>query len=195
MNEGQKHMRLEDQLDILARCGISLLPGRTVDELLDSFEREQYEQEPFTLLLMMLGSEVETGPGAGARFSDAVWTLDTECIEDRGDYARIAKRMRALAKGDLPIEDIKDRVDLEEGVAWLSFRIDGRVERWEATVDDDWIDQTILSRFAALLASRGSPRRFFYLDLGGQNILIGCATEPQFNQLREATGLDFQWLS
>lgn len=190
-----KQMSLEEQLDTLARCGIGLCPGRTVDELLASFERKRYEEDPFTLLLTMLGSEVETGPGAGERFSDAVWTLDTECIEDHGAYARIAKRMRALAQGDLPIDDIEDYVDVGEGVAWLSFRLDGKVERWDAAVNDDWVDPAVLSRFAALLASRRTGRRYMRLDLGGQSVLLGCLTEPQFKQLRRATGLDFQWLS
>lgn len=191
----RKHIPLEEQLDTLARCGIRPLPGRTVDELLESFEREQYEEDPFALLLTMLGAEVETGESAGEPFSDAVWTFDTECIEDHGAYVHIAERMRDLARGDLPIEGIADYVDVDEGVAWLSFRLDGRVQRWDATVNNDRVDPAVLSRFAALLASRRTPRRYTYLDLGGQACLLGCATEPQLAQLRRATGLDVQWLT
>jgi hypothetical protein len=184
---------LEEQLQILEECGIYRRPGISVDHLLATEDRGRFEAEPFLLALVMLGSETEEPPYE--RLSDHVWHLDTECIEDHGSYAAIAERMRDLSQEDLPITAITDYVDLEEGVAWLEFELDGQRVHWEPEVQDDWVDPTILSRFAELLTSRGTGRRFTYLDLKGQDCVIGCSTAAQLGALRQKTGLDFQRLT
>jgi hypothetical protein len=116
--------------------------------------------------------------------SDSIWHLDTECIEDHGDYKRLADRMVTLTQGALPLADIEDFVDLEQGTACLSFSLDGKSERWTAKVDDDWVDAEILSRFARLLESRMTTRRYTYIDLQGQDCLIGCATKEEKRALK-----------
>jgi len=184
-------MSLEERLVALSECGIRMNPGLSVKESLVSFDRDEFEADGL-LVLTMLGSEVECEPEG--RFCDSLWHFDTECIEDHGAYAAIAERMRLLAGRDLPITDIADYVNLEENRAWLSFRIGGAMTKWDARVQDDWVDPTILSRFAALLRGRDTGRAYTYLDLGGQDCLIGCASESQRRALREATGLKWEWL-
>src|SRR5262245_44055827 len=102
----------EQQLSTLASCGITLAPGVAPETLLDSFGREAFEAEPYRLLLMCMGGEAETESMAGETGypSDNIWHFDTECIEDHGAYAAIARRMKDLAQGELPLEDIKDCV-------------------------------------------------------------------------------------
>ena len=190
--EASRPRTLEAQLADLAECGVSLRADRTADELLMSFPREEYEKTP-TLLIVMLGSEVEAEPW-GRHFSDNVWHFDTEYIEDHGAYADIAQHMRILAGGALPLEDIKDYVDLEEGVAWLEFTLDGETYHWDATVNDDWVDPAILSRLAGLLVERDQGVRFTYLDLGGQDCVLGAATPQQLECLQAKCGVGFVWL-
>lgn len=125
--------------------------------------------------------------------SDDIWHLDTECVEGPGAYAAVAKRLRLLAKADLPIENIADHIT-EEG-AWLSFRLRGRNYRWQAQLDDDWLDGGILSRFALLLAAQNTARRFTYSNLEGQDCLIGCATPVELAELNRLGGPRFVWLS
>jgi len=55
-------MRLEEQLAKLADLGLKLDDGITVDDLLYSFGREDYEKRPFDLILFVLGIEVEREP-------------------------------------------------------------------------------------------------------------------------------------
>lgn len=184
---------LEKQLQTLSNCGINLLPGITVEHLLASYDREFFEEEPFESLLVTLGSEVEVEPFGF--FTDNIWHFDAECIEDHGDYVKIAHRMKDLTGDALPLEDINDYVDIEEGEAWLSFQLGGQAIKWEAEVEDDWIDPTILSRFVELLSNQPNKKRFTYLDLQGQDCLIGCSSPDQLEKLRIETGLDFQWLS
>ena len=183
---------VEAQLADLAACGISLRSDRTVDELFMSLARESYETSP-TSLIVMLGSEVEAEPW-GRPFSDDVWHFDTECIYDHGAYADIARRMQTLAGGALPLENIKDHVDLEEGVAWLELTLDGETYHWNARVEDDWVDPSILSKLAKLLIDRNQGVRFTYLDLGGQDCILGAATAEQLDCLRSKCGLGFVWL-
>jgi hypothetical protein len=183
---------VEAQLADLAACGISLRADRTMDELLMSFSRESYETSP-TSLIVMLGSEVEAEPW-GRPFSDDVWHFDTECVEDHGAYADIARRLRTLAGDALPLENIEDYVDLEEGVAWLELTLDGKTYHWDAKVDDDWVDPAILSKLAELLVDRNQGVRFTYLDLGGQDCILGAATPEQLDCLRSKCGLGFVWL-
>ncbi len=48
-------MKLEKQLAKLAELGLALDPGITIDDLLHSFDREEFEEEPFDLVLFALG--------------------------------------------------------------------------------------------------------------------------------------------
>jgi hypothetical protein len=184
---------VEEQLKILSGCGIRLQPDITIEHLLASFDRESYEAEPYVLLLTTIGGELEVEPFKYA--SDDIWHFDTECIEDHGDYTKIAHRMRDLAGSALPLEDIDDYVDIEEDEAWLSFKLNGEDYKWAATVEDDWVDPNIISQFAELLAERNVGKRFTYFDLGGQDCLIGCSSPEQLERLKNETGLNFQWLT
>jgi hypothetical protein len=137
----------------------------------------------------------ESQAGPSGYLSDNIWHFDTECIEGEGSYASIARRMADLAQGELPLENIVDHVDIEKGEAWLSFSLDGRAYKWIARVDDDWVDPSIPPRFDSLLAGRKSNRRFTYINLGGQDCLIGCATPEQRTALEARTGLQVLWLA
>lgn len=184
---------LEQQIQVLANCGIRLVPEVTADHLLAMFDRADYESEPYVTLLTVMGSEMDVEPFIIP--SNDIWHFDTERIEDHNDYVLIAQRLADLASGDLPLDDLKDYVNVDEGVAWLSFVSNGQRVRWDAKVDDDWVDATILSRFTELLRSRATGRRYTYYNLGGQDCLLGCTTPENLQRLRTATDMDFLWLT
>jgi hypothetical protein len=186
----RKAVPLDEQLRILAECGVRPAPGVEPGALTRILTPAQLETDPFSLTLTMLGGELD-----GRFLSDDIWHFDTECIEDTGDYARIARRLVTLAKGELPLEGIDDYVNVEDGEAWIEFSLDGVRQRWEAQVEDDWVDTTIVSRLARLLVDRrASERRFTSIDLGGQSVLIGCATPAERTRFRKLTGLAVGWL-
>lgn len=99
---------MEAQLRILAECGVTLAPGVEPGVLTRAFTPAQFEADPFRLVLTRMGGEAEDAQPAGPSgfLSDDIWHFDTECIEDVGDYSRIAARLAALAKGELPLEGI-----------------------------------------------------------------------------------------
>jgi hypothetical protein len=69
-------LKLEDQLAQLATIGLALNPGITVDDVLYSFDRKEYEKRPFDLVLFIFGAEVEREPW-GRPFCSRVWNFDT----------------------------------------------------------------------------------------------------------------------
>ena len=182
---------LEVQFQNLAACGITLRPGVTREDLLQSVAEEDLVNEPYTLLLMTMGGETEQEPFTV--FSDSIWHFDFEAIEDHGAYKMIALRMKALAGADLPLEDIKDCVDLESVEAWVSFRLDGKEYKWDAKIDNDWADPAIFSQFAALLKTRTQQRIYIKADLG-QDCMIGCATPAQMASLNALLSADMHFV-
>lgn len=187
-----RNLTLYAQLDTLGECGIKPIDGVGPPELLARHGEREYETSPFKLLLSVLGAESNEPPCLP--LSDNVWHMCAECISGRGDYVSVARRMATLTRGTLPLEAVHDEIDWRQGVAWLSFTLRGSDFRWPAKIEERWIDPNILSRFVALLDAQDSDLRFTGLDLGGQDCLIGCATEEQFSALRKCTGLEFEWL-
>lgn len=155
------------------------------------FERDQYEGAPYQLLLSVMGSQTPTSPHE--LLSNDIWSLDTECVEGPGSYVAIARRLQLLAKGDLPLVEIADH--FTDDAIWLTFRLAGKDYRWQAQVDEDWLDGQVLSAFGKLLVKQGSSRRFTYSNTGGQDCLIGCATPAELSDLNALGGPRFVWLS
>jgi len=186
---------LQEQLQTLHRVGITVRPGVSVQDLLNYGEDVIYKKPYFGLLLAMGGTR-DSWPYAP--LSDTIWHFDWEAIENPGDYVRIALRMRDLAGGSLPLEDVEDYVDIgseEEDTAWLSFTLDGRAYHLDAEVKDDWADGKILEALDRLLHERDPQKGFICLTWMSQTCLLGCATAPQLQALREATELPFAWLT
>ncbi len=176
----------------MAECGIRLKPEFSIETLLETFPREKYETSLYAGVVIRMGGTLEREPWTP--LSNNVWHLDTECIEGAGSYAYVAERFRDLSQGELPIENIRDWVDVENGDAWIEFELNGETMHWGARIKEDWIDPEIVSHFCALLSAQNRTRRYTYFDLKGQDCLIGCATEEELRRLRKETGLRFSWL-
>ena len=188
----RKKPTLEEQLEVLGRAGILPNENFSMQQLVHGFGREPFEESPFMLLLCALGDESELEPYLP--LSNNIWHLDTECIEDNGDYIRVAQRMAMLAGDALKLHDVEDHVDIEQGSASLSFALSGQRIVWVPEINDDWVDARILSNFVELLGRQTTSKRFTYINTGGQDCLIGCAASEQLSLLRKTTGLKVEWL-
>ncbi len=160
-------MTLEEQLDSLAELGLSLNDGVTIDDLLCSFDREQFEGEPFGLILFALGTEVERPPWGWSVCSRA-WNLDMECISETGDYVQIAKRLCEVANQPDLITDIEDYVNLETGEAWLKYSVNGKRRDYTVAVEDDWADPDTIARIMSDIERDGFR---FYGKNNGQGTI------------------------
>lgn len=135
-----------------------------------------------------------TTAGFGAHAKN-LWQFDMECIEDNGDYVALTKKFAKLCGGALDFKQLTDSVDIDEEEAQLKFSLDGKKYKWDLEVEDDWVDPAFLLKMAELLESKKVGLRFTYLDLGGQDFVIGCASGTELKKLNSATGLNFEWLS
>jgi hypothetical protein len=175
-------MTLEQQLAKLAELGLKLDDGVTIDDILYSFDRKDFEEQPFDLILFVLGIEVERAPW-GRSVCSRVWNFDTECITSTGDYVRIVKRLCQVAGQPDRLEDVSDFVDIEAGEAWLKYKVDGTERNWSVEVNDDWADTLTVNYVMDDIERDG--RRFYFKDNGQAMVLfyLDAGTAAQLNQL------------
>ena len=122
------------------------------------------------------------------------WHLDTESIEDSGSYVRVAKRIAELTQGTMVIENLRDQIDLEAGVASLDFEHEGKPVHINLKVSDDWLDPSVLFHFVHMLAVSDPSKLFLYHDTKGQDGVIACVTRDQFAALKKE-GVNFDLLT
>jgi hypothetical protein len=183
---------LEEKLELLARLGFRLEEPFKVEDLLTSWNRAVFEKPGFNMVLVGLGMTEECPPWR--KHCANIWHFDTECIENDGAYVRIAERMKSLAQGSLPIENIRDHVDVRKRIAWLEFDFQGELIHIDCQVNDDWVDTAVFSRFVELLAKSDPSKKILHYDTGGQDCILACVTNEQFKELKRA-GIGFQLLA
>ena len=183
-------LTLEQKLEQLAGCGLKLATPFTVDDLLSSWDRSEYEEPGYTMVLVGLGMTEEQEPWRNHCVN--LWHFDTECIEHKGSYVAIAQRMAEMTQGALVLENIRDHVDLDnEKEAWFAFTWRGQEIRVDCKVNDDWVDPDIFATFVKLLESEDPTKLYLYYDLEGQDFLIGCVTRDEWRRLTDL-GIKFE---
>lgn len=187
-----KQMTLENKLDILADCGLKLAQPFTTDDLLKSWDREEYEKPGFELTLTGLSMTEEQEPWRPHCMN--LWYLDTECIEDHGDYKRIVEHMAEITQGTMHFNNVEDYIDIEEEKAWFSFTFQGKEIKVDCKVNDDWMDTKIFSIFVRLLNNTDPTKIYIYYNLGGQDCIIGCVSKDALKILK-SNGIKFEPLS
>lgn len=186
----QATVSVSSGLKQLAEIGVHIRQNIPLEEVLNSLGAGMESTVDCVSLMCVLGSELERGDFE--RVSDDIWHFDAECIEDNGAYVAIVNRFVVLAKGKLPITDIRDFVDIEEEKAWMEFNLDGRKEHWDLEVSNDWVDPNLYSRLQELVTPRGAGKRFFIAGLG-QDSLISFGDDKMRRELSKLSGLEFQW--
>ncbi|MCE9635460.1 MAG: hypothetical protein K8T90_07120 [Planctomycetes bacterium] len=175
---------LKRQLEALADCGVKLSPDASLDDLFMFHPREVHEAEPYKELIPTLGFDMERdsfGP-----LCDRLWMCDYERIEDDGGYVDVVARLDRMSEQTLRISRITDHVDVEGGTAWVEFDLAGSRIHWDAEVQDDWLDPTIVVKFDALLKAHRSPFRIYsnHTDFG-QSAFFACFTPAEFERFRK----------
>jgi hypothetical protein len=187
--ESKPAVSIAQALESLAAIGIGPRPQISPDDWLSPLGRKPDAPVDWTLFLCVLGGEVERGDFE--RVSDDIWHVDAEGIEDNGDYVRLVERFAILTKGALPLKNIRDRVMVEEGEAWVEFDLDGKTIHWDLEVSDDWMAPELYTNLQALVSSR-SEKKFFIVALG-QDSLICFGDAAMKQKLSELSGLEFEW--
>ena len=125
-------------------------------------------------------------------FSDDIFHFDVECIEDHGDYVRIAEKIQAMAKPDLDHLSFRDEIDIEAGIAKVFIQDkDGETEL-PLKVDDDWFDPQFMNIMANELIKVSSEKEIALLSESlGQDTLVICKTPDEQSLILKKTGLAF----
>jgi hypothetical protein len=104
---------------------------------------------------------------------------------------RLLERFVILARGSLPLQNLRDHVDIANCEAWVEFDLDGKTLHWDLPVLDDWMAPELYSNLQELVSSR-SEKRFFITALG-QDSLICFGDSAMKQKLSDLCGLEFQW--
>lgn len=166
---------LEDQMLNFAEFGLHLAADVTIDDLLYSFNREQYESDPYSLLLSTLGVEIEREPW-GRNFSASVWNFDYEGVTERGAYVAIANRLAGLTGNPEIATNVKDNLDLEQAHSTIEYTIAGEQKSIETLNDGDWADHSAVLTIARDIESATNDgRKFWAIEQGQASLLLFLA--------------------
>jgi len=178
---------LEQQLEVLSTCGVVLSSEVKIEDLFMFHSRAELEANTYKDLIVTLGYEMERDPFVP--LCNRLWMCDYERIEDTGSYAEIIERLHRMSEHSLPLSDIDDLVDIEANTAWVEFDLEGSRIHWDAEVDNDWLDPTIVVRFNSLLNAKQSPYRIYsnHTDFG-QCAFFSCFTQEEFRKFVPLAG-------
>ena len=163
---------LEQQIGEFAAAGLSMLPGRSIDELLHSWPREEYEKDPYQCLLFTYAIEVEAEPW-GRWFTGKGWNWDTECITEPGSYVTVLREMERITGQDVFTTLSDDAAFGASGTAHITYAIrGGEVLKQAVKISHDWADvEAVFKILQDVEVAIGDDRHFYTAD-NGQSIIV-----------------------
>jgi hypothetical protein len=185
-----KRKSVETMLEQATAVGISLRPGIERERLWAEHSKSDIESRGFLILFCVMGEAA--GVAAPEPVSDDIWYFDTEAISNHGDYVHIVESCCRLTGGDLKFERVTDYVDVANETAFIEVTADGRTERVDLKVNDDWVDAKVFKYLTDRLAAAGS-KRHFAAHTPGQDMLLICKTPNEIEAISRTTGLRFQF--
>ncbi len=178
---------LEKQVGDFAAAGLPLLPGRTIDELLECYPREEYERDPYQCLLFIYAIEVEAEPW-GRWFTGKGWNWDTECIGDPGSYVTVLQNIERLTGEEVFTTLSDDAIAGSSGTAHITYAIKGGETRKQPVeINNDWADTlAVFAILEEIEKAVGDDRHFYWADNGQAMLLyfITDETGEALNRLR-----------
>lgn len=190
LSEDPKKVGLEAQLENLNNLGVSLKEGVAPEELLTNFSREELEEEPYSLLLSVLGSSRETAEGEFSENSDDILFLDAYCIEEADIYVEIVNRLMVMSGGVLRLEDVRASVDEEKGAAEVSFALDGAERSIKLEAEGKMIDVDLFTGINAILKEKSSEKTFFNY-LSDESIFVIFSDKKSAKAINKIAGTGF----
>lgn len=191
-NDSLHKVSFEEQLEVFKELGFELNDGASETDLINMYGKEEFENNPYSLLYICLGAQIEREPWTP--ITNNCWLFDTEAIAGEGDYVYILENLIRLSKGELNLKNMSDVVDVENEYASVSFELYGDAYAWELVFYDDWVDSDLFTMIVNLTEEFQTKGRFTSYDLGGQNMLIGWASPEQLEEMKAKTGLGIVWL-
>lgn len=181
------NIRLETQIDALKSAGLTLAPGRTIEELLTSWPREDYESDPYNLILFMYGSDVEAEPW-GRAFCERGWNFDMECLVQKGDYVSAFENILRITGQPQIATGLSDNFNIAAKTCEIRYSLNGQPKVLNAGIDNDWADPQAVAAFLRDIETAISDGRHFWAADNGQASILFFLTDAEaakVNQLRD----------
>ena len=178
---------LETQISQLHDAGLVMAPGRTIAELLTSWTRADYEGDPYLLLMVMFGSEVEAEPW-GRLFCERGLNFDMEWLVQRGDYALAFTEVVRITGQPGLATHLSDDFDIDKETARITYTMNGRPRTIAARVDNDWADPAALAAFMRDIETTVADGQHFWAADNGQSAVLFFLTDSEaarINALRD----------
>jgi len=178
---------LEKQIADFAAAGLTLSPGRTVEEVLSVWPREEYEKDPYQCLLFTYAIEVETEP-RGRWFCKSGWNWDTECIFEPGSYVEVLRNIERLTGQEVFSALFDNAEPAASGMAEITYAIrGGEIKKAAVILSNDWADVQAVSGILLEIQDTIGDGRQFYAGDNGQAVLvyfITADTAARLNKLK-----------
>lgn len=171
---------LQTHIDRLAKIGLSMAPGLTITDLLEHLDRDWYARDPYGHILTVYAGGV----------CDRGWEFDFEALSGPGDYADAFRPLvRITGQPDL-VTDLSDNFDIRKQSCVVTYKIKGEQRMLTARINNDWVDEKVLSAFLKdLEENSGCAARFCLAETEG-NFTVFFLTDAEVaavNALRPDT--------
>jgi hypothetical protein len=186
-----KNPSFSQQIQVFEGLGFNLNSGTTNSDV-ERWLKQNFLDEPFSLMYITLGQTIEREPWTP--LTNKCWDFDTEAIEGHGSYIEIMKNLERITRGELNFENIKDYVDIEERIAWVSFNFKEQEYKWDLEIDDDWVDPVLFTKIVELTQINKTKGKYTVFETGGQDIVFGFETPESLKEIKRKTGLNISWL-
>lgn len=150
---------LQTRIESLAKIGLTMAPGLTITDLLERLDRENYARDPYGAMLTAYAGGI----------CDRGWEFDFEALSGPGDYAEAFRPfVRMIGQPDL-VTDLSDNFDIRKTSCVVTYKINGEKRQLTARVNNDWVDEKVLSAFLEELEECAeSGARFCLVETGGE---------------------------
>ena len=119
--------------------------------------------------------------------SDQGWNFDFEALSGPGDYAAALQPIVDIVRQPALVTDLSDDFDIRKQTCTVSYTINGQPRELVARVNNDWVDENLMSDFLADLETHAAgDNHFCFLETGGDYTLFFVSNDvvEAVNKLR-----------
>ena len=192
-NTGSEKVSFDQQLQTFQKLGFVFNPGTDTSDLNRWGGHKRYEDQPYNVMYMMLGSFTEREPHLP--LTNKCWHLDRELIKAKAGYTDLLHNLERISNGELVLEKLKESIDLQHGLSNINFEAKGKLFSWKLHVADGAFDSDFFSNLVELCQQTKTIRQFTILEMDGENLVIGFENKDGLYAIRKATGMHISWLN
>lgn len=176
---------LEEQLQVLATCGIRPREDMPADRLLEPAgnapSRADIEARPWDLVLALLGGKGEV--------CDRLLEFPMTCIDEPESYRELLYSLARITGMGANLGRITAAGGAPEVPIRVSFDIDGATHHLELE-NSQFLDDRVVAEWDRVLVQRQSPARLYWLDVPSLECVLAFLEPENAARLAELTTIE-----